>query len=166
MSYFKYIAADTPLDELTNPYVRYYSVSQARQAGIELDYELLSSTDPDKENTVVWCESEDKLNFPCVYAVKKEDFTQDIGTRRTYCAVLECGDLKKYAGEVLNYIKKELVKMNEIELWCIDLGLRDRGKEVRTDHIKADNLCQEHIMKALYLNTDTPYCLIIRKDVN
>ena len=162
MSYLTYFASDRPLQEQPNPYVKTYSINEALAANIEVDLELFESDiDKNKPDVILYCEDEENFECPNIYCIDKNDFYDDIGTSKPFCAVLEGGRLSiKYMDCIMQYMKDALKKTTEIELWSVWLGDEDTGKYPKKTFFSIRNLTSEHLLE--YLEHDVHCkCMII-----
>lgn len=73
MSLFEYIASDNPLKEVENTHIKYLSVNQALELGIEvMDFLLNPSFDRDKPYVVLWAANEDALHEIVITELKND----------------------------------------------------------------------------------------------
>lgn len=152
------------LDERPNPYVKLLSINQAIQEGIKVDLNIFNDdVDMDEPGVILSCWDEEKLQYPNIYAINKEDYFEDIGTKKQNCTELQWVYSSDSVNVVLEYIQDHLKKAGEIELWNVWLGDYDIPTKVKKHYCKLTDLTAEG-MKIFYTLVSDAECLIVTND--
>lgn len=163
MSRLCYFACDSRLDEQPNPRIRQLSIREALEQGVELDLELLGDdADFDEPDAVLHVESEDDFLYPNIYCFDKEEYDDDIGTDKPYCAGLEWGAYDHGADEVLAYIGRQMERCEQLELWSVWLGTRDMPVRTQTSRCRLCDLTERRLRAFLENDADEQCMLIVR----
>lgn len=140
-----YIASDSPLPELKNPYVTYYSVKEALDKGIELEAgEIKGIFGVKAKKTIEYCEDDTKLGYPCTYKIKKRNYKYTVTAKRKHCYKLETDLKDEYAEILIGYFKECLELTDAIELYSVllDESKSNVSKETQIGKIDSEFLIQ------------------------
>lgn len=177
MSLMLYLAADVPLDTVKNPHIRILSVNEALkmgrkdippwflEPGFDRDRKVLCQRVP----PVVYNADKgtiDDGNFDDdfeIYALDPDD--DPSGSSKPYRVVIECNMIRSRAKRILEYIRTQLDKTEEIQLWS--LWLSDEKQKIRRYDARIGELTPEDLVRIEKLpgNRERPkmHCVRIRK---
>ncbi|WMI82020.1 hypothetical protein [Anaerotignum sp. MB30-C6] len=161
MSELNYFASDSPLEEKPNPYVKLLSVNQALEMGIEVDLHLQDNFDQDKPDVVLFCSDETKFVYPNIFPIDKDEYYDDIGTTKEFCAVLEWDYSDDTVDHVLEYIHSHLKKAAELELWSKWLGQGKVPKGMKKAQCTISDLTVDRLIEFYTTQLDFQ-CLTVR----
>ena len=132
MSSVMYLASDAPLTARPNPHERLVSVNEALQAGRTdiPDILLEDGFDRDRPNVLLLSDREVNVdvdrgiiedgNFDDDFCFWLTEKWPDMRTEKKYCAIFEWVQYTRGRAEmVLQYIREQLEKSDEIEFWHI-----------------------------------------------
>lgn len=162
MSVLYYFAADIPLEEQPNPYICLLSVNQALERGIELDLEMLEGIDRDKPETVLYCESKEKFAYPSFFSIQKEDFYEDIGTKKMFCIKMQWDFAEDTAPVVLDYIRRQMETCTELEIWSIWLGSEEGVPRQMKKPVYSIDELSVNILREFYRQEGDYRCMVVR----
>lgn len=175
MSHVMYIASDSPLDERPNPHDRMVSVNEALNLGVKVRDFMLEDGFNKERPVILVSDREVNINvdsgkiddggFDDDFGIFPIQKTVEMKTDRKYCAEFE---ILRYttgrAEQFIEYLKKQLARSEEIELWNAWLG-EPYDQITEKTAINADDLTDEFI--AEYMNKDVAqgaiknYCYVI-----
>ena len=160
MSRLYYFASDSVLEEQPNPYVRLLSVNQALEMGVEVNLDMFGDDfNKDEPNTILFCEDETQFEYPNIYCINKNDFYDDIGTKKQYCTALDWYYSDTTVDVILKYIQNQMKISSELELWSVWLGYGDFPSRKKTQ-CKASNLTVDKL-KEIFNSELSFYCLTV-----
>lgn len=161
MSRCYYFACDIVLPDQRNPKVKWLSINEALDLGIDIDLSLFNdNVDRDKLNTILFCNDEKDLDYPNIYSVSREILNNDITTLKRFGAVLEWKYSEPTVDVVLDYIKSQLKSASEIELWSVWLGSNVNSTNSNILQCHVDNLTIEKLGEFYNSDLDS-YCLTV-----
>lgn len=166
MSVYEFLASDSELESVKNDKVHFFSVKEARKKGISFpfDEKIIAGMDENKEGTVLYFEKKEDLGEINIYLEEIEDLTiySTDYTKKKYRYTLSWTYTEKRAEQLIDYIKRNLQKTYEIELWTIWLGEKEKPD------IKYCKLCDldNKKIKEIFVNHGfkKPLCLKVIKD--
>ncbi|MEY8322256.1 hypothetical protein AAK894_14485 [Lachnospiraceae bacterium 46-61] len=140
MSVYQFLASDAMLETVENDKVFFFSIKEAREKGLSFpfDEKVLSRIDENEENTVLYFEKKEDLGEIDIYLEVNEYlaiYSMDY-TKKKYRYTLDWSYTEERAEQLIDYIKRNLEKTKEIELWSIWLG------EEQKQSIKNCKLCE------------------------
>lgn len=134
MSSIFYMASDEPLEERLNPNCMTLSVNEALARGMRVpDFVLEPGFDRDMPEVILWCDELDtQSKLDNDFAVIPLNFSigpgvigcsmDDIYTEKKYQACLEWDYSRGKAEKVIQYIRKQLERTSELEIWHAWIG--------------------------------------------
>jgi len=167
LSYHTYIASDTPIQNIENPYIQLLSVNQALKQGITVPSLLLNSgINRDEPNVILWTENEENLGEITIHESDKAAWIGSkypIATAMTFCSVLEWVYTEERAKELVVYIQKHLDVSEAIEIWRVWDGNLENG-HTRKQFCIQQNDFNPSDLKDMFLSNDfSEYKIIIRR---
>lgn len=160
MSAYRFIASNNELYEVKNS-IELISLNEALARGLEKDLvmeDILKNGNPD-EKVIAHASSEDAFYDLSIHREDVTYYANDY-TNKKYSASISLKSDHKNLTNLLNYIKKELEKVDEIEVWKIWM-----------DDIQLAEYIEYHIcdltvnkLKKFFLTSNfKPRCMIVRK---
>ena len=178
MSQLIYIASNTLLPEVKNPHYKTLSVNEALSMGIEVDEVFLKpGYNRDEPDVILWSDTEliidtdsgtvNDGDFDDDFAILRlSDATDDVYTEKKYRAYIEWDCTGGCAKNVIDYIRNQLKRTDEIELWHIWMGIEERPR-IRKRTISIDELTSDDVieLEATDVFSEPPiqYCLVITR---
>lgn len=159
MSWFYYFASNKKLEEQPNPYVHKLSIHEALERNVEIDMDFVEGLDFDEPDVLLYVEKEEYLEYPNIFTLEKEDY---LDTDKKYCVALETSIDIKYMGVILNYINKQMVNHDEIELWKKWEGNNRHNKKAKICTCTIDEL-NTNILYQFFENKEDFMCMKIIK---
>lgn len=139
MSLMLYLASDAPLDTMQNPHFKRLSVNEALEMGITNipDHLLDPGFDRDMPDVIMWSDinividtengSFDDGGFDDDFEIyDMHDRYGPTESEKEFKVVIECSLTAGRAKNILEYIRVQLQRTDEIELWSIWLGDYDQ----------------------------------------
>ena len=163
MSILYYFASDSKLDEKPNPYIKRLSINDALELGVEINLDMFGENfDRDKPNVILYCEDEEKMSYPNIFAFDKNDYYVEIGTNKKFCTELEwdCPSEEKLEF-ILQYIHSQLKNAKEIEIWQVWLGDFNIKRTAKKVLCSLNDLSIE-VLRKFYENREDNKCMIIK----
>jgi len=160
LSRFQFIASDSPLKDVKNPYIEFFSINMALTRGIELDDYLLDDPDIDRddEKMMFICDSDEHMHEIEIKQEESPLYTEKY-TQKKYVSELRWIYSEERALQLLDYIKEHLNDSNEVELWDTWMD-DDQISTIR--HCTFENFSLEDIKKIYGGNFFKPECMIVR----
>lgn len=169
MSRLYYFAAEKPLDACPNPHITMLSVNEALACGHEVNLSIFpEGFDFDRPDVILHADAADAFDHPNIFPIDPEDFYEDIGTLKRYCTELEWDFCAETASEVLDYIARQLARLETVELWNVWLGDRNIPQTVAHRTLRAAELTPA-VLQAFLQQSSSPFvagenwCMTIRK---
>lgn len=181
MSVLFYFASDKPLEEIKNPHYKYLSVNEAVEMGIEVPDFVLNSTiiDKDKPKVILWSDLDIRKEIDSVtrkvvdngvdddFSIRPFEYYPELHTTKQYMAKLDWDVYSEgRARHIIEYIKKHMEQVDEMEIWNVWLTNLEIPAIHRTE-IKLDDVTVETIrmIDDIEVSRDpiTHYCYTIRK---
>ncbi len=122
MSNVRYFASDARLGGKENPFIKYYSIKEALEAGIDLDMDLLEGIDQNEPGVILWCDNEEHFDFPAIWI--SEPYDEAPQSVKKHFAEIGGNPLMDLPG-MLGYICQHMADnplVSELELWDVWLG--------------------------------------------
>ena len=163
MSWLHYFASDTVLEERKNPYIEMLSVNQALEKGVDVKLDWFGAGfNRDKPGVILYCEEEEKLGYPNIYAFQRDEYFDDIGTKKQFCTALEWACSEENIKVVLEYIQSQMKVTEELEIWCVWLGNDVITERIQRQICKKGELTLEKL-KCFYESKQDYKCILVRK---
>ncbi len=122
MSVYNFFASNAVLESVINEKVFFFSFNEALERGIKIPWNI---ADKDKKNTILYVKNREDLDEIEISPGHMIDDENNY-TKMKYRASLHWVYTEKRAEQLLDYIKQHLQKTNEIELWKIWLGEKEK----------------------------------------
>lgn len=163
MSRLYYFASDTLLEEQKNPYIEMLSVNQALEKGIDVKLDCFGAGfDRDKPGVILFCEEEEKLGYPNIYAFQRDEYYDDIGTKKSFCTALEWSCSEENTKVVLDYIRSQMEVTEELEIWSVWLGNDVITERIEKQICKISELSLEKL-KCFYESESEYKCIVVSR---
>jgi hypothetical protein len=172
MSLRRFIASNCELSDVKNENVINLSVKEAVEKGLvdadspvgdlNITYKKLMNTSNvnDNKGILYFVNDEDDFSELSIFAEPCSAYQSEY-TDKKYCATIEWGYSEKRSLQLINYIREQLSKTNEIELWSIWL---DRHSEAIINTCDINQLTFADIKVAVGLDYfENPTCLKVTK---
>lgn len=155
MSFYRFLASDNELDGYDNTGIEYLTFEEAVTKGYHTN-ELWNDLADD--SSVMVFEDENKINNLRVVN-QKSGILEFQYTKKENVAVLEVGFDECRSAEIINYIKTQIEKAQEIELWVL---LLDQDSKVIRKTITIEMLNHD-VLKEYFVYDfgEYPRCLTI-----
>ncbi|PKM95616.1 MAG: hypothetical protein CVU84_02095 [Firmicutes bacterium HGW-Firmicutes-1] len=160
MSRFQFIASDSPLKDVKNPYIEFLSINMALARGIQLDDYILDDPDIDRDDVkrMFICDSEEHMHEIEIKQEESPSYAEKY-TQKKYASELRWIYSEERALQLLDYIKEHLKDSNEVELW--DTWMDDE-QLATIPHCTFENLSLEDIKNIYGGNFFKPEYIVIR----
>lgn len=184
MSFLTYLASNAPFDEVSNPHYQQLSVNEALAKGMEdiPEFMLMPGFDRDMPGMILWSDVEIVIDtdtgamtdgdYDDDFAIWEIDRSMEsVHTEKKYCASIEWGRCTAgRAARVIEYIRAQLKKSEEIELWHIWMNdgylARRESKTIPIDALRSEDivtLVESDVNKGEEFGMLTQYRLVITK---
>ncbi len=147
MSMFTFIASDIQLPEVDLTNVKRMTVKELKQfnpqskSAVHLD-EL------DENLEVLYCESEKDMEGLTISLCDNPPYNLEYHIKKKYVYWLGYKSTPKYAEQLLQYLHKNILKSQQVELWSILFGNKDEIYEVKNiKQVKLSNLTENDLMQ-------------------
>ena len=169
MSRLYYFAADAPLEASPNPHLTMLSVNEALARGHDINLDIFpDGFDFDRPNVILHTDTEDAFDHPNIFLIDPNDFYEDIGTERRYCAELEWDFCARTAHEVIDYVCRQIHRVESVEFWNVWLGDRNIPQTVQHTEMRLPDF-DTAALETFLTQSSQPFvegenrCLTIRK---
>ena len=177
MSLMLYLASNVFLDTVKNPHYRTLSVNEAMEMGMSVPEDLLApGIDRDEPGVLLWSDisividtdkgTVDDGNFDDDFSIYSPEPEFDpSGHSKPFRVVIECRMTEGRAKRILDYIRGQLEKTGEIQLWSVLLSDDDQKTvwyDARIDELTPEDLLE---IEKLPCREEPPkmHCVRIRK---
>lgn len=147
MSKYNFIASDTQMSEVDLTNVKRMTVKELKK----LNPEARSSVPLDEldENLeVIYYESEDDMDGLTVSLCDNPPYNLDYHIKKKYVYWLPYRFTEKCSAQLLKYLKKNMLKDQEVEAWSILFGNKDEIYRVKNiKEIKLSELTENDLME-------------------
>jgi hypothetical protein len=155
LSFQTFLASDVPLPEVENTHVKWMSVNEAIEKGVNLPGMVLNSAtiDRDKPGVILWVDSQENMDEITIRTEEKAYLGRDdspLETDLPHFATLEWSFTKERAEKLIAYIWEHLKKAAEIEVWNLWVGYEETVPATRKRTVYADELRVEYFEKMFY----------------
>lgn len=178
MSHLLYLAADLPLAQRKNPHERTLSVNEALALGLTQipDFLLEEGFDRDAPDVLLYSDREVFLDadsgtvtdgdFDDDFAVLPMEKLFGMHTEKEHCASVEWRFTPGRAEQLIGYLKEQLSRMPEVELWHTWLDEEPRHR-LRQVSIPISQLTVEDIAELerqeVWQEPPTDYCFLLTR---
>ncbi|MDF2905254.1 MAG: hypothetical protein K0R34_575 [Herbinix sp.] len=163
MSLFQFLASNTLLEEVRNPFIEFLSMNEAIRRNIEPGYIMVNDKEIDNDEKIMMiCDSEEHLNEIIIFhdmyhsPIYAEEYSE-----KKYFAELQWQYSKERVNKLIDYLKDQLTFTDEIEIWSIWID------EHKPANIKSVNIDELNIKDLEFLDIskgyETPRGVIIKK---
>lgn len=162
MSLFQFLASDKQLEDVKNKLVEFISINEAIEQGIEFDDSIINDPEIDKdEKALASFRNEEDLNEIEITSngYHSKEYAKEYSNKK-YFSELNWRFSETRAKELITYLKEELEKCEEIELWSIWI---DEFEEATIKTVDVNSLTVDDL-RVLDISSgyDKPKCLVIK----
>ena len=171
MSLMEFIASDCELSSHKNEKIKTLSINEAIKKGlIDLDEEIddwgitnreiLKDEDFDAPDSFLCVDDEEALHELSIFPQSEISYESEY-TDKKYCATIEWQYSEDRAHKLIEYIKEQLSKTDEVEVWSVWL---DEHSKVVISYCNIDELTPSILHDVVGLDSyEIPKCLIVKK---
>lgn len=147
MSMFTFIASDIQLPEVDLTNVKRMTVKELKQLNPQAKSPIpLDELDENLE--VVYCESEEDMKGLTISFCNNPPYNLDYHIKKKYVYWLRYDSTEKSTGQLLEYLQQNMVKYQQIEIWSILFGNKDKIYKVKNvKQIKLSELTEDDLMR-------------------
>lgn len=189
MSFLVCLASDHPLETLENPHMKMLSVNEALEMGVEVPKSMLADyeIDRDEPGMIMWSDIEPVIDIEKgIFDIPDPDDNfdiwpidtgDDLQSKKQYLAAVEWNNCTPARAQMLlDYIRRHMEQVDELELWHTWMGgngeaeyppLVKKSEKSLSELTAADieELCATDVFQSYFDNVDVgkQYCLVIKK---
>ncbi|MTK12181.1 MAG: hypothetical protein F8N39_08850 [Clostridiaceae bacterium] len=147
MSKYNFIASDIQMPEVDLTNVKRITVKELKKLNPEVRSPVpLDGLDENLE--VMYCESEDDMDGLTVSLCDNSPYNLEYHIKKKYVYWLPYRFTEKCSAQLLEYLKKNMLKDQKVEVWSIWIGNKDEICRVKNiKEIKLSDLTEDDLME-------------------